>query len=204
MNKYVQSCRSEFWQKVFRAEADCIVRHLKGARDILSVGCGPAVVEGILEESGLRVTGLDVSQDALGCAPDGVRTVVAKAEDMPFPDASFDAVIFVASLQFIEGYAQALHETTRVLRPGGAILVLLLNPESEFFRDKMRNPDSYVRKIRHTDLTEIETEMAKAYDVHAEYCLGVNGDSVFESRRRDEACLYAIEGTLKSERKRDK
>lgn len=77
---YRQSCKTEFWQKIFRVELDYLLRHLKGNRDILSVGCGPAIIESALSKYGFRVTGLDVSQEALDGAPDDIRTVVAHAK----------------------------------------------------------------------------------------------------------------------------
>jgi ubiquinone/menaquinone biosynthesis C-methylase UbiE len=108
--RYIESCRKEFWQKVFQLELEYLIEHLEGCRDVLSVGCGPAIIEGALAERGFNVTGLDVSQEALNCAPDKVRTVVARAEDMSFPESSFDAVIYVASLQFVDDYRKALRE----------------------------------------------------------------------------------------------
>jgi 2-polyprenyl-3-methyl-5-hydroxy-6-metoxy-1,4-benzoquinol methylase len=55
---YIASCRNEFWQKVFQLELEYLTRQLKGCRDILSVGCGPAIIEGGLARLGLDVTGL--------------------------------------------------------------------------------------------------------------------------------------------------
>ena len=119
-----------------------------------------ALVTGIcrvLARRGFRVTGLDVSREALERAPDGLRTVAARAEDLPFPPASFDAVIYVASLQFIDDYRKAMERSASVLRPAGRLIVMLLNPESEFFQSRFSDPDSYVSKVRHTDLQAIET-----------------------------------------------
>ena len=99
MERYITSCGNEFWQKSLGYELAYLVSNLHGCRDILSVGCGPAIIEGGLVKHGFNVTGLDVSREALSHAPDGVRTVEACAEDMPFLSNSFDAVIFVASLQ---------------------------------------------------------------------------------------------------------
>jgi len=201
MDKYLQACRTEFWHEVFRVELEYLVRHLEGSRDVLSVGCGPAIIEAGLAERGFRVTGLDVSQEALHRAPDRVRTVVARAENMPFLEFSFDAVISVASLQFIEDYGKAIEETTRVLRPEGKLIVMLLNPESDFFRGKLHDPNSYVRRIRHTDLREIEDAIATNYSVQTEYLLGVKGDSLFESRDATNAVLRVVRGTKKQPKK---
>jgi ubiquinone/menaquinone biosynthesis C-methylase UbiE len=197
----MQSCRTAFWQGVFRIELESILQYLVKGEEVLSVGCGPAMIESALSECGFSITGLDVSQEALDCAPDSVRTVAARAEDMPFPASSFDAVIYVASLQFIENYRKAIEETTRVLRPEGTLLVMLLNPVSDFFKGKLRDPNSYVRKIRHTDLREIEEVIAENYGVHREYQLGVKGDAIFESRDVTDAVLYIIRGTRKPMKK---
>jgi ubiquinone/menaquinone biosynthesis C-methylase UbiE len=193
----MQSCRTEFWQRVFRIELEYILKHLVKGKEVLSVGCGPAIIESALSECGFTITGLDVSQEALDCAPDSVRTVAARAEDMPFPASSFDAVIYVASLQFIENYRKAIEETTRVLRPEGTLLVMLLNPESDFFKRKLRDPNSYMGKIRYTDLREIEEVIAEDYGLHREYLLGVKGDTIFESRDVTDAVLYILRGTRK-------
>jgi ubiquinone/menaquinone biosynthesis C-methylase UbiE len=197
----MESCRTDFWKAVFEAEIEYLAEHLTGCKDVLSVGCGPAIIEGSLSERGFHVTGLDVSREALDRAPDTVRTVVASAEDMPFPASSFDAVIYVASLQFIEDYAKAMKKTAHVLRPDGRLIVMLLNPESDFFKRKLRDPNSYVCKIRHTDLQAVEDAIAEHFAVETEFFLGIEGDTIFESRDAADAALYVIRGTKKPPQK---
>jgi len=198
MEKYLQSCKTEFWKNVFKAELDYILRELNGTKDVLSVGCGPAIIEAGLAEHGFNVTGLDISREALGCVPDTIRTVVGSAENMDFTQFSFDAVIYVASLQFIEKYKEAIKRTARVLKTGGELLALLLNPESEFFKEKTRNPASYINKIKHTDLKEIERTIAEYFSVQAEYILGIKGREIFESQNPNLASLYIIKGKKKN------
>jgi SAM-dependent methyltransferase len=197
MDEYVQSCKTPFWQKVFQVEREYLVRHLQGTTDVLSVGCGPAIIEGGLSERGFRVTGLDISREALACAPDHVRKIVGRAEDMDFPASSFDAVIYVASLQFIEDYRKAIEKTAHVLRPNGKVIVMLLNPESAFFKERVRNPASYVTRIRHTNLPEIEAAIADCFCVETEYFLGVRGGEVFTSHDPAVAALFIIRGVRK-------
>lgn len=197
MQKYLQSCKSEFWRRVFKAELDYIVRQLAGAKDILSVGCGPAIIETGLAEHGFNVTGLDVSREALDQAPDSVRKVTGPAEEMDLAPQSFDAVIYVASLQFIRGYEQAIRQTARVLRSGGRLLVMLLNPKSDFFKAKATRTDSYISKIRHTDLEEIEGAVAKYFSVRTEYFLSIVKGEISESLDSNTASLYVIQGTKK-------
>jgi ubiquinone/menaquinone biosynthesis C-methylase UbiE len=197
MEEYLQSCRTEFWKKVFEAELGYILQQLEGTKDVLSVGCGPAIIEKGLAEHGFNVTGLDISKEALDEAPDSIRTVAGSAENMDFADCSFDAVIYVASIQFIEKYKEAITEAARVLRSGGKLLAMLLNPQSQFFKGKTNNPASYVNKIKHTDLREIETTIAEHFSVQTEFFLGIKGQEIFESRQPNLASLYVIKGTKK-------
>lgn len=197
--RYIESCYKEFWQKVFQEELRYLIVHLRGCRDILSVGCGPAMIEGELAKKGFRVTGLDVSREALKYAPDQVRTIMARLEDVALPESSFDAVIYVVSLQFIENYRKALEKTVSVLRANGQIIVLLLNTHSAFFKEKVKDPDSYIHKIRHADLSEIEQVMAESFYLRAEYFMGVKQGELFESQDPDWAVLYILTGTKKAE-----
>ncbi len=204
--KYLNSCQSEFWKEVFEKELEYASKELQGYKDILSVGCGPAIIERGLIENGFNVTGLDVSKEALEGAPDDIRTIVGSAEQMNIPDSSYDAVIYIASLQFIENYASAVEETSRVLRPDGKLVVLLLNPESEFFEQKTENPESYVNRIKRREaggvekviFKEIEEVIRKYFSVQkAEYYLGIKGKQVFDTQDQKLASLYIISGVKK-------
>jgi SAM-dependent methyltransferase len=195
--RYLKSCGSELWQSIFRVELDYLARHLAGCVDILSVGCGPAIIEAGLAEKGFRVVGLDVSREALACAPDSIRKVVGRAEDMNFMESSFDAAIFVASLQFIEDYKKAIQKTAQALRPNGRLIVMLLNPESAFFKERIQKPDSYIRKLRHINLKEIENDIAEFFHIETEYFLGLRNENIFDSNEPSAAALYIIRGTQK-------
>jgi ubiquinone/menaquinone biosynthesis C-methylase UbiE len=204
IERYVRSCRTEFWKRVMREEADYLARALAGSTDVLSVGCGTAIIEGRLSERGFRVIGLDVSREALDHTPQSVGAVAARAEDMPFLESSFDAVIYVVSLQFIEDYRRAIEQTARVLRPGGELIVMLLNPQSSFFKRKLHAPGSYVGTIRHAEVKGIEHAVSEIFAVRAEHFLGVDGDTTFESREATEAALYVIRGVRRLDRHGEK
>lgn len=196
--RYLKSCASDFWQQVFAAEFDYLLQHLKPEYEILSVGCGPAMLERRLVEKGFKVVGLDVSREALACAGDAIRAVAAPAEEMPFPDTSFDLVLYIASLQFVDDYQTALQRTAAVLRPGGRVIALLLNPASGFFKERYANSESYVRKLKHTDLAAIETAASRWFQTTGEYFLGINGEQLFASSNPAEAALYVLKGTKAS------
>lgn len=99
---------------------------------VLDVGTGPGVL--LLElarlRPDLRLTGVDLSPGMVGeavknLAPFGDRAQaqVADVAQLPFPDASFDAVVSSLSLHHWERPEQAARELARVLRPGGRICV---------------------------------------------------------------------------------
>jgi SAM-dependent methyltransferase len=56
---------------------------------------------------------------------------VGDMRQMPFEDASFDAVVSVAAIDHLnkEGVARALAEVTRVIRPDGQFLLMVVNPD---------------------------------------------------------------------------
>jgi SAM-dependent methyltransferase len=194
MERYRESCKTEFWGRVFEEEARYITRSLRGQKTLLSIGCGPVAVERKLQEAGFEVTGLDVSREALGGA-DFLRTVVGSAEEMPFADSSFDSAISVASLQFIDDYEKAIQGVARVLKPKGKFLAMLLNPESSFFKERRRRPDSYVSRIRHQDFGEMKKAMRGCFSIEkAEYFLGITGDKIFGSTDQAYAALYVLIG----------
>jgi fatty-acid O-methyltransferase len=101
---------------------------LAGKR-VLEVGCGRGGGASYLTRA-LEPTayvGLDLSAAAIEFCRRrhqvaGLEFVQGDAEDLPFPDASFDAVINIESSHFYPHFDQFLKEVTRVLRPGGVFL----------------------------------------------------------------------------------
>jgi demethylmenaquinone methyltransferase/2-methoxy-6-polyprenyl-1,4-benzoquinol methylase len=56
--------------------------------------------------------------------PPAIRTVVADAQDLPFPDASYDAITCAYGIRNVPDRPQALAEFCRVLKPGGSLHIL--------------------------------------------------------------------------------
>ena len=98
--------------------------------DALDVGCGEGRFCRMLQEVGLRTIGIDPTEALLDEArrrdPDGGYQL-ARAEDLPFEDTSFDLVVSYLTLIDIADAATAIAEMSRVLRPGGAVLIANLN-----------------------------------------------------------------------------
>ncbi len=57
-----------------------------------------------------------------------VSTSLAAAEDLPFPDAHFHALICSDAFHHVRDQEAAAREITRVVRPGGGVMLLELEP----------------------------------------------------------------------------
>jgi demethylmenaquinone methyltransferase/2-methoxy-6-polyprenyl-1,4-benzoquinol methylase len=102
----------------------------------LDVCCGTGDVAFGLAARGAEVVGFDFSHPMLAVAaeraaqtplPPGSGTVrfqQGDALDLPFPDRSFDVVTISYGLRNLADFHRGLRELTRVLKPGGRLLVL--------------------------------------------------------------------------------
>ncbi|HEY2877911.1 class I SAM-dependent methyltransferase [Nocardioides sp.] len=102
-------------------------------RTVLDVATGTAGVALMLAGStDADITGVDLTeqmvrrgQDRVAAAGERrVRFAVARAEQLPFPDATFDALTFTYLLRYVADPAAVLRELARVVRPGGAVASL--------------------------------------------------------------------------------
>jgi hypothetical protein len=84
----------------------------------------------LAEEFGVRVSGLDLSAANIALAQGRLNTAerarrisfaLADAEQLPHPDATFDAVVIECALCTFTDKARAVTEMVRVLRPGGRL-----------------------------------------------------------------------------------
>ncbi len=93
---------------------------------VVDVATGTGLVARALKErAGCVVVGVDISAGMIGGAPrDGVRYVLARAERLPFADASFDALTFTYLLRYVDDPAATLRELARVVRDGGRLASL--------------------------------------------------------------------------------
>jgi len=125
------------WQKAashYRATFATATREFAGALlDAASIGpqmavldlcCGAGLIAGEAAARAVVVTGLDFSPAMLAearAAHPALHFAEGDAEAMPFPDASFDAVVSSFGIHHVPRPERALSEAFRVLRPGGKL-----------------------------------------------------------------------------------
>lgn len=117
----------------WRADA---VRHIAAAtpKRVLDVACGPAgVTLAIARATDASITGIDLTEEMLRLGLSNVersqhagriRLAVARAEQLPFADATFDAVSFSYLMRYVDDPAATIKELARCLRPGGVMASL--------------------------------------------------------------------------------
>lgn len=96
-----------------------------GAR-IVDVGCGTGVsVTYLRERHRFRALGFDVSGDLFRNNGSAITIPVAlaRAEELPMPDDSCDGVLCECVLSLVKEPRQAVGEFSRVLRPGGFLIL---------------------------------------------------------------------------------
>lgn len=105
--------------------------HIGEGKYVLDVGCGVGVTPCfIAKKYGCRVVGVDISERMIERSnerarregvEDSVEFRVADAQDLPFEDDLFDAVVGESVTAFPEDKQKAVNEYVRVTKPGGYV-----------------------------------------------------------------------------------
>jgi demethylmenaquinone methyltransferase/2-methoxy-6-polyprenyl-1,4-benzoquinol methylase len=111
---------------------------------VLDVATGTAGVALALREStGAEIVGIDLTGRMLDIArakleqrsERGVHLVQGRAESLPFPEGTFDAVTFTYLLRYVSDPAATVAELARVLKPGGVMASLEFHvPPNAYWR----------------------------------------------------------------------
>jgi SAM-dependent methyltransferase len=133
-----------FWHRGKLTMIDKLVKsHLVANSRLLEIGCGAGnlLVQAVVKDS--YPVALDLSMQALNfvrsrlqeaCraadAPRGFACIQSIGEFLPLPSASFDCVILSEVIEHLEAPRVSICEATRVLRPGGRLLVTTPNYRS--------------------------------------------------------------------------
>ena len=134
------------YNEVSRGIADsiehCVLRlNPRAGERILDLATGTGWTSRIVSRRGALVTGVDIASGLLEAAE---RQAAAEqlpityrlgdAEDLPFEDASFDAIVSTCGVMFASRPVAAAKEMARVVRPGGRIALTTWTSDGNLFK----------------------------------------------------------------------
>jgi malonyl-CoA O-methyltransferase len=108
-----------------------LLDHLGSSRGVLDVGCGKGRFARIVRQHNpdARVVCFDLALNMLKCVDPGLLPCAGSMTALPFAAASFDGVYATESLEHAVDIETAVAEMTRVLRPGGRLVIIDKNAE---------------------------------------------------------------------------
>jgi ubiquinone/menaquinone biosynthesis C-methylase UbiE len=168
-------------------------------RDVLEVGCGRGGGSSFIarHRKPRTMTGVDFAPRAVTFCrrrhqADNLKFLEGNAEDLPFPAASFDAVVNVESSHCYPSFDRFLQEVSRVLRPGGAFLFADLRPREQVagMRQQLRDLFTIVEEER------ITPNVSKALTLYSDRRNAMIAERVPRILRRAVRNFAAVEGTV--------
>lgn len=105
---------------------------------ILDIACGSGYGSGYLINKGAKkVVGADYSEETIEYArlhyqKDGLSFLCSDAQQMQFPDNSFDVVVSFETIEHLERYEDFLKECKRMLKDGGIFICSTPNRKGRF------------------------------------------------------------------------
>jgi arsenite methyltransferase len=105
--------------------------HLGEGKSVLVVGCGIGLTPcHLVKHYGCRVVGVDLSEKMIGWSrkraerkglADRIELRLADAQELPFEDGHFDAVVIESVNAFVPEKPRAFSQYARVIQPGGYV-----------------------------------------------------------------------------------
>jgi ubiquinone/menaquinone biosynthesis C-methylase UbiE len=137
------------------------VADLQPSHVVLDIGCGPGAAVRAAAASVAHATGIDRSEPMIDIARrrsrqfENVEFAVAGAEQLPFPDGTFDRVWTIHSFHHWEERRLGLAECLRVLRSDGRLLIIETDTSGAhgFDRDEATALADELRTIGFADAT---------------------------------------------------
>ena len=94
----------------------------------------------------------------------GLNVLDAKAEDLPFPDGTFDFALMVTTICFVADPVKACREAWRIIKPGGRLLIGLVDADSELGKryEAHKAESPFYRNARFFSVPELTKIMNQA------------------------------------------
>jgi ubiquinone/menaquinone biosynthesis C-methylase UbiE len=139
-----------------RLEKKAISKYLKRnvrGKKLLEVGCGTGHWSKFFSELDFEVTGIDISERMINVAQSkGIPNTsfqIADGHLLPFKNGVFDVTAAIVTLEFVYDAELVVREMVRCTRrPGGKLLIGVLNALAQLNHKRQQNPESLYAKAR--------------------------------------------------------
>ena len=191
---YDEWYEEERGRRIDDLESELILSVLKPREKdlILDVGCGTGNYSLKLAKFGCNVVGIDPSKDMIERAVEksknlglsNVRFEVARAENIPFPDGYFDAVVSVTAIEFFKSVERSVREMFRVLKEKGRLVIGTINRESpwgKLYMEKAEKGHPIYSHARFLTIEELKSTCERFGNVvESAGCLKIPPDASLE------------------------
>jgi ubiquinone biosynthesis O-methyltransferase len=150
---------------------DLIAEEIKNKK-ILDVGCGDGVLSYFLAKKGGDVTGIDISEKAIGFAKEKCKDInnlefkVASVYKLPFSDETFDYVVSSEVIEHIAEPEKMLRGIKRVWNKKGKVIITTPIRYTKKPLDKMHYQEFFeedFRKILEENFKGYKVEIIKSH-----------------------------------------
>lgn len=114
-------------QVTFQSEVLALQHAMPKGKNGVEIGIGSGIFARAL---GIK-SGIDPSENMLAIARKrNLNVENAYAEQLPYPDQSFDFALFITSICFIEHPERAMKEAWRIVKTGGEVIIAFIDKQS--------------------------------------------------------------------------
>ncbi len=122
----------------FQSEILAIRQVMPVGKKGIEIGIGSGI---FAEQLGINF-GIDPSESMLALARKrNLNVVKGFAENLPFPDGSFDFAAFITSICFIEHPEKAISEAYRIIKTGGKIIIAFIDRNSNLGQNLIKDKE---------------------------------------------------------------
>jgi SAM-dependent methyltransferase len=171
IDEYFWTYYENFTSEILEEYISDLCNFIKPFGNMLSIGCGHGLNEVYIHDmcrDVKNIKGIDVKEskiksmnkiiDLLGL--ENIDGSQANGMNMDFPDKSFDTVIIIECLSHVDDISQVLKEAARVLKKGGAVLVIDFNNGA--------NPRIWFRSWKQRRFEDVEENIVNPYNIRNE------------------------------------
>ncbi|MFZ5928672.1 MAG: methyltransferase domain-containing protein [Acidobacteriota bacterium] len=149
---------------------------------VLDAACGAGYGSAALAAQASFVTALDISLEAVAAARSSysrpnLAFLAARAEQMPFRDASFDLIVAFEVIEHLHDWRALLAEARRLLAPGGQFIVS--TPNRLYYSEARADAGPNPYHVREFDYAEFRAALEEFFPSTAIYLQNHSGAITF-------------------------